>query len=79
MKQMLEDQRQVLDDEVREGIDPAVSETRRMVANLERVIRTQEAQVEDGRERVRRLEDELADQREEIEILDDLLLEMLEE
>lgn len=79
MKQMLEEQQQVLDDEVREGIDPTVSETRRMVANLERVIRTQEAQVEDGRARIRQLEDELADKREEIEILDDLLLEMLEE
>jgi hypothetical protein len=79
MKQMLEEQQSVLDDEIRQGGDAGDSETRRMIINLERVIRTQEAQVEDGRARVRRLEDELAVQREEVEILDDLLLEMLGE
>jgi len=78
MQAMLEEQRRVLDDENRDGTDPSVSGTRNMIAELERVIRTEDAQLDDARMRVRRLEDELADQREEIEILDDLLLEMLE-
>jgi len=78
MKSMLEDQRAVLDDEIRDGIDQPGSGTRNMISELQRVIRTEQPQVEDARMRVRRLEDDLADQRDEIEILDDLLLEMLE-
>lgn len=78
MTQILEEQQGVLEDEIREGTDQPGSDTRRMIANLERVIRTQQAQFDDGQMRVRRLEDELADQREDIEILDDLLMEMLE-
>jgi hypothetical protein len=78
MRSMLEDQRAVLEDEVRDGVDQASTGTRRMVAELERVIRTETEQIDDARMRVRRLEDDLAVQREEIEILDDLLLEMLD-
>jgi len=78
MRTMLEQQRESLDDEIREGADQPESETRRIIEDFERIIRTEEAQLDDSRLRVRRLEDDLADQREEIEILDDALLEMLE-
>ena len=44
MTQILEEQQSVLEDEIREGIDQPASDTRRMIANLERVIRTQQAQ-----------------------------------
>jgi hypothetical protein len=78
MKAMLAETQVVLDDEIRDGNDQPGSETRHMIVSLERVIRTEEAQLGDERTRVRVLEDDLAEQREEIEILDDLLLEMLE-
>lgn len=78
MKAMLAEQQIVLDDEIRDGIDQPGSDTRQMITALERAIRTEEAQLDDDRMRVRRIEDELAEQREEIEILDDLLLELLD-
>jgi hypothetical protein len=79
MKAMLAEQRTALDDEIRDGTDQPESETRRLIVSLERVIRTEEAQLGDELMRVRLLDDDLAGQREEIEILDDLLLEMLED
>ena len=78
LKALLEEQRLMLDQEIREGVDRPDSGTRNMISEIERVIRTEEAQLDDVRMRVRRLEGELAEQREEIEILDDLLLELIE-
>jgi hypothetical protein len=78
MKAMLAENQVALDDEIRDGIDQPDSETRHMIVSLERVIRTEEAQLDDERMRARVLEDDLAGQREEIEILDDALMEMLD-
>ena len=78
MRTMLAEHQTLLDDEIRDGTDQPGSGTRRMIAEFERAVRTEDAQLDDARMRVRRLEDDLVDQREEIEILDDVLMEMLE-
>jgi chromosome segregation ATPase len=78
MKRMLEEQQEVVDDMIRDGSDQPDSDERRMIADIERAIRSLEAQADERQVRLRRIEDDLAAQREEIEILDDMLLEMLD-
>jgi chromosome segregation ATPase len=68
----------VVDEEIRDGIDPAGSEARRMQEQLARVIEMEAGRVEEYRRRVMRLEDQLAEGRDEILILDEQLMELLQ-
>jgi chromosome segregation ATPase len=78
MQEEREEMENVLAEEVRDGIDREESETRRMKSQLDRVVESESARVEEMRRRVLRLEDELSDGRDEIVILDEQLQELLQ-
>jgi septal ring factor EnvC (AmiA/AmiB activator) len=78
MKEEREAMEDVIAEEVRDGIDKDDSDARRMRDQLDRVLESESARVEEMRRRVLRLEDELADGREEIVILDEQLRELLQ-
>jgi len=78
LQKMREQHDEVLDEEIRKGVDVPRSGTRNMLADIERTLETREEQIKEARARARRFEDGLAERREEIEVLDDMLLELLE-
>jgi len=77
-QEMLELEKDVISDEVREGTDRPDSGSRNQVKELERILTVETARIEDLERRMRQLEDDLAEGREEILVLDEQLREMLE-
>jgi len=69
---------QQIDDEIRTGKDDPQSGSRRMLDEVERMVESLNARLDEARLRVRQAEDDLLDGREEIEILDEMLMELLE-
>lgn len=74
-KEQLEEE---LQQEIRMGLDPAKSDVRRMLDEMETLMRGLKQRSEEAELRKRRYEDEIADARDEIAILDELLLELVE-
>ena len=78
MNEEREELEDVVDEEIRDGVDQAGSEARRMQEQLARVVEMETGRVEEYRRRVIRLEDQLAEGRDEILILDEQLMELLQ-
>jgi hypothetical protein len=78
VREMLEQQQDTLQREIREGTDRPNSDTRRLIADLELAVKTESDRHEALRRRVRELEDELAEGRERIEILEEFLQQLIE-
>lgn len=79
LEQMKESTEQELADLIREGHEGAINESRYLMGEFEKAIRSEQATIEELERRVVELEDELADGRDEIAILDEKLAELLEE
>lgn len=79
IQEELEQTEEQLSEEMRQGVDPQDSDTRRARDQMERILATENSRAEESQRRVRMLEDELAEGREEIAILDEQLQERLQE
>jgi chromosome segregation ATPase len=77
-QEMIELEKDMISDEIREGTDRPGSGSRNQVKELERVLTVEAARLEELERRMRALEDDLAEGREEIEVLDEQLQEMLQ-
>jgi chromosome segregation ATPase len=78
LREFIKQQEEVLDDELRQGIDPDDSEARLYLDDLNREIKVEGTRLEELSMRIRRLQDDIAEEREEIEILDEQLSELID-
>jgi hypothetical protein len=78
LQDMVEQQEEVVDREVLQGVDQPDSESRGFLAEMELELQVQTSRIEELDRSIRQLQDELAEGREEIEILDEQLRELLE-
>jgi flagellar biosynthesis chaperone FliJ len=79
IEDMREQQERQISRDLRDGSDSPDSDARQMMRKIETMVEFQQARLESGRERMRRLEDALAEGRRDMEVLEDKLAEMLEE
>lgn len=79
IRAMIAEQEAEVDRAVTAGDGQAEADARRMLREIETVVRREEPLLDAATVRVRDLEDRIAEEREEIEILDEMLMERLEE
>jgi hypothetical protein len=79
IRAMIVEQEAEVDRAVTAGDSQAEADARRMLREIETVVRREEPLLDSATVRVRDLEDRIAEEREEIEILDEMLMERLEE
>jgi flagellar biosynthesis chaperone FliJ len=79
LERMQEQHEDVLHEEIRDGVDTARSDTRRMLDDIKRSQVGAAERLESVRMRMQQHENDLAAGRREIEILDEMLMELLED